>query len=350
MGSPFAVGHSPASMEHDPGPTHTDRPKRLESVVAALQERDTTIETPEPIDFEGASAVHTPGYLRWLRETCADERRVDHDTVTSSGTWDAVLAGAGGARWAVERAIEDTTADPDSKAPAETEDPAVAFALTRPPGHHALENYAMGFCFLNNAAYAAEHALEQPGIDTIAILDWDVHHGNGTESLFVDRSDVHYVSVHQDGLYPGTGSVDAAGVGDALGATANLPLPEGAGGPAFRYATETLLEPLFAAMAPDLVVLSAGFDAHENDPISDLELTTPDFGWLAGWTRDLAATYDAPVATVLEGGYQPGLLAETVAAAADAIETGTPPAPEGEPTDAARRVIDGATDVWPALG
>ena len=341
MGSQLFVGHAPASLEHDPGPTHTDRPKRVERVVETLEERGATFETPDPVEPEDISAVHTPGYLRWLKDTCEDEKRVDHDTVTSAGTWPAVLAGAGAAEWAVERAHEAAGTAGDESA--------VTFAPTRPPGHHALRNRAMGFCFVNNAAVAAERALELDGVETVAVLDWDVHHGNGTERQFVDRTDVHYVSVHQDGVYPGTGSVDAAGVGDAVGATANLPLPAGAGGPALRRTTETLLEPFLDAADPDLVVLSAGFDAHEHDPISDLEVSTEEYGWLTGWTRDVAAAHDAPLAIVLEGGYQPGLLAESVDAAAEAIETGTPAAPEGEPTDEARRVIEGARDVWPAL-
>jgi len=350
MGSPFVIGYAPACLEHDPGSTHTDRPARLERV---LDDVGVPIETPEPASPEDLPPVHSPGYLDWLRETCEEERRVDHATVTSAGTWPAVLAGAGAARWAAERVAgaHRPTADDGRGSDADTDEtpPEVAFALTRPPGHHALKNRAMGFCFCNNAAIAAEHALSLPGIDTVAVLDWDVHHGNGTENQFVDRSDVHVVSVHQEGLYPGTGSVDAAGVGDAVGATANLPLPEGAGGPAYRYAAERLLEPLFDVADPDLLVLSAGYDAHEHDPISDTELTSEDFGWLTGWTRDLAAAHDAPVAAVLEGGYQPGLLAESVAAGTEAIVEGTPPAPAGEPTDRARRVIDGARAIWPAL-
>jgi len=334
MGSPFLVGHHPNCLDHDPGQAHTDRPERLLWVLDALGERGTEAETPDPIDPAAAAVVHDPDYLQRIQSVCKQGQRVDGDTVASPGTWPAVLAGAGAARWAVDRSLETD---------------GVAFALTRPPGHHALTDRAMGFCFINNAAVAAEHALDRPGVDRVAILDWDVHHGNGTQALFAERADVAYLSIHQSELYPGTGHVDWTGIGAGEGTTANLPLPEGAGGPAYRAAAEDLLEPFLERFDPDLLVSSAGFDAHEADPISDLSLSTEEYGWLVGWTRDAAAAVDAPVAAVLEGGYQPGLLADSVAEAACAVEDGTPAPPEGEPIEPARRALDDAREAWPAL-
>ena len=243
--------------------------------------------TPEEI-----GRCHTRAHLEAMRAV-TERSLLDLDTVASETSYEAAARAAGVAIAAVERE---------------------AFALVRPPGHHALAERAMGFCLFNNVAVAARHAQAVLGLERVAIVDFDVHHGNGTEAIFLDDSSVLFVSLHQWPFYPGTG-----GPGTGNETTINVPLPAGSGDADYARAFEEIVEPAVAAFAPDLVLVSAGFDAHEGDPLAGMELTVDGFGHLARGCAALAPR----LAAVLEGGYNLETLPALVAAAQDAFGRGT---------------------------
>jgi len=230
---------------------------------------------------------------------------VDQDTFLSAGSFDAALHAAGGA-CAMVRALLAGEAD-------------TGFALLRPPGHHAERDRSMGFCLFNNVAVAAGLALGELGVKRVLILDWDVHHGNGTAEIFRGRSDVLYVSIHRDGFYPGTGPLTDAGSGAGLGYTINLPVDAGTEGEVWRSLLEHIALPAAGRFAPELVLISAGFDAHRDDPLGGCALQSEDFAQMACQVRALAERCNAPVGAVLEGGYEPHALAECVLATMRAL-------------------------------
>jgi acetoin utilization deacetylase AcuC-like enzyme len=199
----------------------------------------------------------------------------------------------------------------------------VAFALLRPPGHHAGAGEGRGFCIFNNAALAARHALERHGARRVFILDWDVHHGNGTQEIFYRDPAVVYCSLHQEAWYPGTGALEETGEGHGEGATINIPLPAGVGDGGYQHLFEEVVLPLLRAVGPSLILISAGFDAHHADPLGGMMLTARGFGRLAHLVRQAAG--DTPLVALLEGGYDLGALAHSVIATLEAvtgIETG----------------------------
>jgi len=214
------------------------------------------------------------------------------------GTWEASLRAAGGAVAAVDEVMGSKAAN--------------AFVAVRPPGHHAERATAMGFCFLNNAAIAARHAQAEHGAERVAILDFDVHHGNGTQDIFWSDATVMYASTHQMPLYPGTGGVHERG---EHGTIINAPLAPGDGGEQFRAAMETLILPRLEAFRPDLMIISAGFDAHQRDPLGNLNLTEADYAWATGKVMDIAGRHArGRVVSVLEGGYDLAGLSRSAAA------------------------------------
>jgi acetoin utilization deacetylase AcuC-like enzyme len=311
-------------LDHDPEGRHPESPDRLLAIKQGLTRRNgVEYIAADPAPLPAVKAVHESEYVGAVRSFCADGGgRWDPDTFAVEATWEAALASAGQAIWAAEAAME----RPD---PRQT-----PFAIGRPPGHHAVPDDAMGFCFLNNAAIAAQRVIDEGTADRVAILDWDVHHGNGTEVAFYDRADVFYASIHEEGLYPGTGAVDDSGTGAGEGTTVNVPLPPGAGDPAYREVLETIIGPAVTAFDPDLLLVSAGFDAHLEDPISRMHLTTEGFGLLADQVRTLAETADAGIAFVLEGGYQLDMLAEGVGMVHDVFDGREPAPDDGRPSDA----------------
>jgi len=230
---------------------------------------------------------------------------IDQDTFVGEPSYRAALHAAGGA-------CEMTRMLLSGQAP-------LGFCGVRPSGHHAEPDRAMGFCLFNNVAIAAELAVRELGAERVFILDWDVHHGNGTAEAFRRRSDVLFASIHQSGIYPGTGSLADAGSGAGEGYTVNLPVPGGSGEEVWLSLLEHILVPVAEEFAPDLILVSAGFDAHRDDPLAGCRLETGSFALIARQVRDLASGMGAPLGVVLEGGYAPEALAASVQATLAAL-------------------------------
>ncbi|MFC6726160.1 histone deacetylase family protein, partial [Halobium palmae] len=226
-------GYSDTCLEHDTGSRHPETADRLRAIRRALQKKHgVEYVHADPASRAAVTAVHDDDYVDEVESFCADGGgNWDPDTVACEETWDAALASAGLAQWAAHEALDGA----DGR-----ETP---FALGRPPGHHAVEDDAMGFCFFNNAAVAAHDVIENAGAERVAIFDWDVHHGNGTQDIFYDRGDVYYASAHEDGLYPGTGEIEETGEGEGDGTTLNVPLPAGALATDYLHVVEQLLAP-----------------------------------------------------------------------------------------------------------
>jgi acetoin utilization deacetylase AcuC-like enzyme len=273
--------------------------------------------------------VHDPAYLRALESFCeAGGGKLDPDTFARASSWDAARSVAGAGLEAVDALTRG--------------DGEVAFVVARPPGHHALADRAMGFCLLNNVAVAAA-VLANRG-ERVMIVDWDVHHGNGTEAIFRDDDRVCYVSTHQDGLYPGTGRVTDIGGAGAPGCTVNIPLPPGATGDVFARAFDEVVAPTAARFAPTWVLVSAGYDAHRDDPLADLGLSSGDYARLATAVREYAPA-PGRLAFFLEGGYDLDAIRASVAATLGALtgaghadEPATSGGPGAEAVARARRI------------
>jgi len=322
-------GHSEVCLDHDTGERHPESPARVRAIRRTLSRKHgVAYHEADPAPVEAVEAVHDPEYVASLREFCAaGGGDWDPDTVAVEATWDAALRSAGLARWAAREAME---------RPPDTETP---FSIGRPPGHHATGDDAMGFCFLNNAAIAAQAALDDLGATRVAIFDWDVHHGNGTQDLFYDRGDVFYASVHEEGLYPGTGDADETGTGEGEGTTLNVPLPVGAGDAAYDAVVRTVLAPAIERFDPDLFLVSAGFDAHRHDPISRMRVSSEGYGLLAARVRDLAERTGAGLGFVLEGGYSLDMLAEGVGTVHEVFHGREPEEPDDDlDSDIAARI------------
>ena len=272
---------------------HPERPERLQAVRRVLRESGLMEEMAWPrvpsAEAEQVMAVHDETLWRQVQRLSAQGGgRIDADTYVNAFSFDAARRAAGAAIAAAEAAWRGD---------------GTAIALGRPPGHHATPRRAMGFCLFNNVAVAARHMLDAHALERIFILDWDVHHGNGTQDIFYEEPRIFFSSIHQFPFYPGTGHWEQLGHGEGHGATLNVPLRAGFGDGSYGLIFEQLIEPAIAAYRPQLVLLSAGFDAHWRDPLAGMQLTIEGYHRLAGRLRDAAAAVGAPVAAVLEGGY-----------------------------------------------
>jgi acetoin utilization deacetylase AcuC-like enzyme len=290
-----------AYLDHRPGRGHPERPDRLHAVVTGIEEAGVSEallrESPRSATRAELERVHDPAYLDALERFINDGgTQLDPDTAVSEGSWHAAIRAAGAGLDAVER-LDRGEAD-------------AAFVAVRPPGHHARPNQAMGFCLINNVAVMAA-ALADRG-ERVLIVDWDAHHGNGTQDAFYADSRVAYVSMHQYPLYPGTGRVDETGAGQGTGYTINLPFPAGTTGDAYLAALDEVVAPLAASFQPTWVVVSAGFDAHRADPLTGLGLTAGDFADLT--ERVMRLVPPGHLVAVLEGGYDLDALHDCAAA------------------------------------
>ena len=292
----------PVFLEHLTSPGHPERPDRLRAIAKVLAHDvfDPLDRVEAPMADEATLLLaHPEAYIRRIREEIPAEglERVDADTVVSPKSWDAALAAVG----AANAAVDDVFAGRADN----------VFVASRPPGHHAEKSRAMGFCLFNNAAIAARHAQKTHGAERVAIVDWDVHHGNGTQDIFWDDPSVLYCSTHQMPLYPGTGKASETGAGNIV----NVPLAPGSDGEAFREALETVIFPRIDEFRPDLIIISAGFDAHYRDPLAELNLTERDFAWATAKLMEYAGRWSGNrLVSLLEGGYDLEGLGLSVAA------------------------------------
>jgi acetoin utilization deacetylase AcuC-like enzyme len=301
----------PACAEHDMGEGHPERPERMRAVERALATEAFPAlvrEIAPRAAIEALMRVHPDDYIAALEQARPSEGvvQLDADTAMSPGTWEAALRSAGGAVFAIDAVVG---ARVDN-----------AFVATRPPGHHAEAATPMGFCIFNNAAIAARHAQIVHGVERVAIVDFDVHHGNGTQDIFWSDRNVMYASTHQMPLYPGTGARSEAGEHDQI---VNAPLRAGDGGEVFREAFNAAILPRLDAFAPDLVIVSAGFDAHFRDPLGNLNLHEADFAWVTQRLVALAHKRSGGrLVSLLEGGYDLEGLARSAAAHVGALTAG----------------------------
>ncbi len=294
-------------LRHKTGPSHPERPERLAAIVSRLEETGLLARLvrldPAPAPVGWLTAVHDAGYVQRVRETClAGSGYLDStDTPVMRDSYEAAVAAAGGVMAAVDAVV-------GGKATS-------AFCAVRPPGHHASRDKAMGFCLLNNVAIAARYAQRQHKLANVLIVDWDVHHGNGTQAIFDDDPSVLYFSVHQAPFYPFTGCADDRGAGKATGTKINVPLRAGSGNAEYRKAFEETLRPAALAFRPDLVLISAGFDAHEDDLLGQMKVSTEGFAELTRIVRRIAEQCcGGRLVSVLEGGYNLSALAEAAEA------------------------------------
>jgi acetoin utilization deacetylase AcuC-like enzyme len=293
-----------SSLEHDPRvlmPGHPDTPERmlaLERMLADEQRLGWELREAPAADTTTIELVHSARLVAEIeRLASAGGGAVDADTVVGEPSFRAALHAAGGACELARVLVDGET---------------LGFSMLRPSGHHAEVDRAMGFCLFNNVAIAAAFAIAELGVRRVFVLDWDVHHGNGTAEVFRTRDDVLFASIHQSPLYPGTGPLSDVGSGPGEGYTLNLPVAPGAGEELWLSLVEHVVIPVARAFAPELVLVSAGFDAHVADPLAACRLLTSSFGELARHVRDLARDCGAPLGLVLEGGYEPVSLAQSV--------------------------------------
>jgi acetoin utilization deacetylase AcuC-like enzyme len=311
----------PASLDHDTGHGHPERPDRIRAIEAELESREWL--GWEPREAPAASEeqllrVHPAEYVQRVREMSARGAAFDVDTPTSPGSYEAALRAAGGACALVEAMLGGGER--------------TGFSALRPPGHHAERATAMGFCLFANVAVAARHALDGLGAERVLVLDWDVHHGNGTNALFHDTAEVLFVSIHQFPFWPGSGALDDVGEGPGEGYSINLPVPGGTGEAAFLSLIEHVVVPVGRQYRPDLILISAGYDAHRDDPLGGLALETSSFARMSSRMRALGEELGAPVGAVLEGGYDLSSLAGSVAETMAALSGGAvPPEPTRHP-------------------
>jgi len=337
--APVFLDH-PSSLAHETG-RHPEQAARIPAVLDELERRGWLgyERVASPAASRAAlSRVHSERLIDMIER--ASERggaQIDADTVVSPGSFDAASHAAGGAV-----ALVDLLLDGRGR---------TGFSAHRPPGHHAEPDRAMGFCLFNAVAVAARHAVDVRGCERVMIVDWDVHHGNGTNDVFAADPQVLFLSIHQSPLYPGTGPARDVGSGPAQGFTVNLPVTPGSGDADFVSLVRDVAVPLAWEFAPQLLLISAGFDAHAEDPLADCRVTDAGFATMAGLLRDVGAELAMPVGAVLEGGYALGALGRGVAVTMQELAAPARPADpaSSEPTALAEHARARLAPWWPAL-
>jgi acetoin utilization deacetylase AcuC-like enzyme len=325
----------PLFLQHDPGHGHPESPARLQRVLGALASTPvggTVMAAPRSATGEELASVHTPELLAYLGRLSGHQAQIDPDTQVSPDSVDAARLAAGASAQAVEEVMAGRARN--------------AFALVRPPGHHAEPGRAMGFCLFNNVAVAAE-AGRRLGAERVLVLDWDVHHGNGTQAAFYSRRDVMYQSVHQFPYYPGTGAAPEVGVGEGEGYTLNVGLPGGNSDADYGMIFEELFLPVAEAYRPQLILVSAGFDPHHHDPIGGMDVTERGFAAMCASMKSLAERVcDGRLVLLLEGGYSLEGLSQSVhacvevlAGRGDSFPTGTTHADAKHALNASREAL-----------
>jgi len=293
----------PVFLEHDTG-AHPENAGRLRAIAERLEQANLVAACEQPawdaVSTERLTRVHGKPYRDYIEQAAREGGgMLDPDTIVSRRSYEAAVRAAGAACDAVDRVLagEDAT----------------ALCLVRPPGHHALPNRAMGFCLFNNIAIAARAAVADHELDRVLVIDWDVHHGNGTQDIFYEDEQIGFFSIHRWPFYPGTGAASETGAGAGLGATRNLPIEYGTPRSEYFDHFRSGLEQFAAKIKPQLVLLSAGFDSHWLDPVGSLSLESEDFAELTNFVRDVAAAHSGGrLVSLLEGGYNPQALAESV--------------------------------------
>jgi len=331
--------HHPSSLQHDTG-GHPENARRIAAILQALEARDWLgweVRLSPAASREAIAAVHPASHIERIE---ALSRRgggmIDMETIVSPGSFEAALHAAGGCVALVDALLDGAPA---------------GASLHRPPGHHAEPARAMGFCLFDNVAVGAQHALDARGARRVMIFDWDVHHGNGTNAIFHDRADVLFCSIHQSPLYPGTGPATDVGSGAGAGYTVNMPVPSGSGDDVFLSHVAHVVLPLASAYEPDLLLVSAGFDAHADDPLASCSVSDAGFAGMAALMRACAADLGVPLGIVLEGGYDVAALSRCVVATLEVVGADAPVAgPDVAVHPLARRVLERlAGSYWPAL-
>ncbi|MBI3999918.1 MAG: histone deacetylase [Candidatus Omnitrophica bacterium] len=288
--------YSERYKDHNTGHNHPERPERVASIYQFLKESDLfsklLLITPKIASLKHVSLVHLMSYIDRVKRACESEQHLldTLDTVICPKSFEVALLAVGGVLKLADQVMKGKARN--------------GFALVRPPGHHAEANKALGFCVFNNVAIAARYLQKEYGIKRILIIDWDVHHGNGTQHVFEEDPSVFFFSVHQYPYYPGTGSEFEIGCGDGEGTTLNIPLPAGAGDPEYRYVFKEVFLPKAIQFKPDFILISAGFDAHEADPLAHMNLTEESYGFFTDIAVQIArASGHERIVSVLEGGY-----------------------------------------------
>jgi acetoin utilization deacetylase AcuC-like enzyme len=307
-------------MDHDMGAYHPESPARIE-VLNRMLEEDPPIPflaiKPRPATDEELGRVHEKGYIDYVRSTAGRTVPLDPDTTAGPMTFDTALLAAGGVLRALDLIMDGTAGN--------------AFALVRPPGHHAEASRARGFCVFNNVAVGAEHLVRDYGLRRVLVVDWDLHHGNGTELAFYSRREVLYFSTHQSPFYPGSGAARDFGEGEGLGYNLNVPLRAGKGDADFLHIFERILAPVAAEYAPEFILVSAGFDIGAGDLLGGMTVTPAGFGLLAASLRAMAErTAAGRLALVLEGGYNLEVLREGTRRVLKSLAHGASPSPSPE--------------------
>jgi acetoin utilization deacetylase AcuC-like enzyme len=331
----------PLSLAHAV-PRHPERPERIIALEAELERHrwfGCDVQLAPEATREQLLAVHPARHVDFLEELCATGGgHIDMDTVAVPATFEAAVRAAGGAVALVDELMSGAAA--------------TGFSALRPPGHHAEPARAMGFCFFGNAAVAARHAAAAHGASRVLIVDWDVHHGNGTNAIFHADPGVLFVSLHESPLYPGTGPAGDLGSGEGLGYTVNLPVPGGSGDETYRSLIDHVVLPLIAAWEPQLVLVSAGFDAHRLDPLATCRVTERGYAEMTASLRRASAAVGAPMGLVLEGGYSLEALTASVAALMPVLVAESAPE-EGETVAVHPLALQAAERLaawWPAIG